>query len=285
VHLSVISFEIEFCEATLQNCCVIASSDAIRALSLRAELTIRSNLSIVSPVCPEKSCAMTAPVQYNPTCRVASRHDARRGDNGEVNPTFRGRILFGAFILVFALVSLWAALTLSTEGFYLLKDGTPPSCNINPFFSCGNVMQSDEAHAFFTVPNYFWGLIGWGVVAATGAGVLAGATYSRWYWRTFAVGMFAAWFFLMWLFVAAVYSIGFLCLYCMITWVTQSIMLWIVTPWLLREKLLFDNDRLARIGATVLPYAWLLPVVNLAVIALAIIAQFPLLVPMLINGY
>jgi hypothetical protein len=97
--------------------------------------------------------------------------------------------------------------------------------------------------------------------------------------------MFAAWFFLMWLFVAAVYSIGFLCLYCMITWVTQSIMLWIVTPWLLREKLLFDNDRLARIGATVLPYAWLLPVVNLAVIALAIIAQFPLLVPMLINGY
>jgi uncharacterized membrane protein len=207
------------------------------------------------------------------------------GDNGGVNPTFRGRFAFGAFILVFGLISVWAALTLSTEGYYLLKDGTQPSCNINPFFSCGNVMQSDEARAFFGVPNYFWGLIGWGVVAATGAGMLAGATYARWYWRAFAVGMFVAWFFLMWLFFAAVYDIGFLCLYCMITWTTQSIMLWIVLPWLLREKLLFDSERLSRIGAAILPFSWLLAVVNIAGIGLAIIAQFPLLVPMLLSGY
>ncbi len=60
MHLSVISFEISFCEAVLQICCVIASSDAIRVLSLRAELTIRSNLSISSPACPEKSCATNA---------------------------------------------------------------------------------------------------------------------------------------------------------------------------------------------------------------------------------
>lgn len=202
-----------------------------------------------------------------------------------MNPTFRGRYAFGAFILVFGLISVWAALTLSTEGYYLLKDGTQPSCNINPFFSCGNVMQSDEARAFFGVPNYFWGLIGWGVVSATGAGMLAGATYARWYWRAFTVGMFVAWFFLMWLFFAAVYDIGFLCLYCMVTWTTQSIMLWIVLPWLLREKLLFDSEKLSRIGAAILPYSWLLPLVNIAGIGLAIIAQFPLLVPMLLNGY
>ena len=177
-----------------------------------------------------------------------------------------------------------AALTLSTEGYYLLKDGTQPSCNINPFFSCGNVMQSDEARAFFGVPNYFWGLIGWGVVSAVGAAMLAGATFARWFWRAFAVGMFAAWFFLMWLFEHAVYEIGFLCLYCMATWATQTIMLWFVTPWLLREKLLFDSDRAARFGAAVLPYAWLLPVINLSAIALLIIQHFPLLLPLLLNG-
>lgn len=202
-----------------------------------------------------------------------------------MNPSFRGRIFFGTFILLFGLISVWAALTLSTEGYYLLKDGSEPSCNINPFFSCGSVMQSEASRAFFGVPNYFWGLIGWGVVSATGAAMLAGATFARWYWRAFTVGMFLAWLFLMWLFVAAVYQIGFLCLYCMITWTTQSIMLWVVLPWLLREKLLFDSDRLARIGAAILPYSWLLPVINLGAIALAIIAQFPLLVPMLINGY
>ena len=37
------------------------------------------------------------------------------GDNGSVNPTFRGRFAFGTFILVFGLISVWAALTLSTE--------------------------------------------------------------------------------------------------------------------------------------------------------------------------
>lgn len=207
------------------------------------------------------------------------------GDNEEVNPTFRGRIAFGIFILVLGLISAWAALTLSTEGYYLLKDGTEPSCNINPFFSCGNVMQSDEARAFFGVPNYFWGLIGWGVVSATGAAMLAGATFARWHWRAFAIGNFVAWFFLMWLFVSAVYQIGFLCLYCMVTWATQSTLLWILVPWLLREKLLVDNDRLSRIGGTLLPYSWVLVVANLGTIGIAIIAQFPLLVPMLINGY
>jgi len=145
-------------------------------------------------------------------------------------------------------------------------------------------MQTDEARAFFWVPNNIWGIICWVVVSATGAGMLAGATYARWYWRVFAVGMFFAWFFLMWLFFAAVYDIGFLCLYCMVTWTTQSIMLWIVLPWLLREKLLFDSEKLSRIGAAILPYSWLLAVVNIAGIALAIIAQFPLLVPLLLSG-
>ena len=201
-----------------------------------------------------------------------------------MNPDIRGRKFFGAFLLIFGLISLWAALTLSTEGYYLLKDGTQPSCNINPFFSCGNVMMSDEARAFFGVPNYFWGLIGWGVVSATGAVLLAGATLARWYWRAFAVGMFAAWFFLMWLFEHAVYEIGFLCLYCMVTWVTQTIMLWIVTPWMLREKLVVDSDRASRFGATILPYAWVLPVVNLATIALLIVQHFPLLLPLLLKG-
>ncbi len=192
--------------------------------------------------------------------------------------------MFGVFLLVFGLISVWGSITLATEGFWLLKDGQEPSCNINPFFSCGNVMQSDEAHAFFTVPNYFWGISGWSVVAATGAALLSGASFQRWWWRIFALGMVAAWGFLMWLFVQAVYEIGFLCLYCMLTWATQTIMMWIVLPWLFREKLLFDSAKLARFGERVLPYAWFMPVLNLGGIAIAIIEHFPMLLPTLLNG-
>ena len=196
----------------------------------------------------------------------------------------RGRIAIGWFLLVFGLLSLAAALTLSTEGYYLLKDGTQPSCNINPFFSCGNVMQSDEARAFFGIPNYFFGLIGWGVVSATGAAMLAGANFARWYWRSFLVGMFAAWGFLMWLFTEAVYQIGFLCLYCMATWTTQSIMLWVIVFWLLREKLLSKSKNLSVFGQKVLPFAWLVAFLNLSLIAIAIVIQFPKLVPLLLGG-
>jgi hypothetical protein len=70
----------------------------------------------------------------------------------------------------------------------------------------------------------------------------------------------------------------------MVTWVTQSIMLWIITPWLLREKLLVDNDAVSRVGGFVLPYAWVLAVINLAVIGLLIIERFPLLLPLLFSG-
>lgn len=206
------------------------------------------------------------------------------GDNDVVSPSLRGQKIFGTFLLVFGLISVWASITLATEGFWLLKDGTQPSCNINPFFSCANVMQSEAAHRFFSVPNYFWGISGWSVVAATGAALLGGATLPRWWWRTFTVGMIAAWSFLMWLFFQAVFEIGYLCLYCMLTWTTQSIMLWVIVPWLLREKLLFSNERLSRWGATLLPYSWFLPVMNIAVIAVAIIAQFPRLLPLLLGG-
>jgi uncharacterized membrane protein len=114
--------------------------------------------------------------------------------------------------------------------------------------------------------------------------MLAGANFARWYWRSFIVGMIAAWGFLMWLFTEAVYQIGFLCLYCMATWTTQSIMLWVIVFWLLREKLLSKSKNLSVFGQKVLPFAWLVAFLNLSLIAIAIVIQFPKLVPLLLGG-
>ncbi|PTW91554.1 putative membrane protein [Microbacteriaceae bacterium MWH-Ta3] len=257
--------------------------------------TIERALSLYPPPTPNVCCSgpdthkSDTISRHTPTFWANTGPKVRTAENLTcdtygVTIDFTHRTRIGLFIVAFALISWLAAITLGVEGYYLIKDGTQPSCNINPFFSCGNVMQSDEARAFWGIPNQFFGMTGYAIVGTVGAAVLAGATFARWFWRAFIIGLFAAWGFLMWLFTEAVFEIGFLCLYCMVVWITTTIMVWVLLPWLLKHGLLFDSDRARRIGGAVLPFSWAFVVVNLAVIALSIIAQFPLLLPLLLNG-
>lgn len=180
-------------------------------------------------------------------------------------------------MLVSGVISLVSAFELAREGYLLAAEGKTPSCDINPFFSCGNVMQSWQARVFLEAPNQLLGIAGFAVVTAIAVTLLTGAKFPRWFWRVFTVGVFAAWLFLMWLFHQAVFTIGFLCLYCMIVWVSHSILWWIFLPWAMSHGLLSAADWVRRLGRAILPYAWVFIVVNFAVIVLAIWVQFPLL--------
>jgi uncharacterized membrane protein len=185
-----------------------------------------------------------------------------------------------AFYLLLTGVSAWfAALTLAREGYLLALTGKAPSCDVNPFLSCGNVMQSWQATVFFDTPNQLLGIGGYALVATVGAALLAGATLRRWFWVFFTLGIFAAYAWLMWMFIQAVFMIGFLCLYCMIVWALHIPLVWIFLPWALKHGLLSSSPKLKRLGAAWLPYTWILIVINVAVIFLAILIQFPLLFP------
>jgi uncharacterized membrane protein len=181
------------------------------------------------------------------------------------------------FILLSGLGSWFAAFTLSREGYQLALTGATPSCDINPFFSCGNVMQSWQATLFFDAPNQLYGVAGFMVVATVGAAMLAGATMRRWFWVMFTLGIFAAYAWLMWMYVQAVFVIGFLCLYCIVVWAIHIPLFWIFLPWALKQGMLGSSPGVRKFGQAWLPYSWIVIVINYAVIGLSVMIQFPLL--------
>lgn len=182
-------------------------------------------------------------------------------------------------IALTGLVSLIAAFELVREGYLLAAEGRTPSCDINPFFSCGSVMESWQARVALDAPNQLFGVAGYAVVTTIGVAMAQGARFQRWFWQVTTAGLLAAWLFLMWLFVQAVFAIGILCLYCMVVWVAHTILWWIFLPWAMREKLIADSPTLSRWGATLLPYSWVPIAITFAVITLSIYVQFPLLFP------
>lgn len=139
-------------------------------------------------------------------------------------------------LLIGGLIGTAASIMLSVEVFNRLKDPSfVPVCNLNPILSCTSVADSDQAHAF-GFPNYFIGVAGYAAVATIGAGLLAGAKFKRWFWRSLAVGLLLATLFVTWLQFETLYRIGALCLFCMIAWAVTIPMFWYSTLYVLREK-------------------------------------------------
>ncbi|MFD4182302.1 vitamin K epoxide reductase family protein [Rhodococcus sp. NPDC058514] len=132
-------------------------------------------------------------------------------------------------LLIGGLVGLTAAFVLTVEKFSLATDSSYiPSCSLNPVLNCGSVMSTAQA-SVFGFPNSLLGIAGFAVVAATGAGLLAGARFARWYWLGLQLGVTAAVVFVHWLIAQSLYVIGALCPYCMVVWAVTVPIFWYVT--------------------------------------------------------
>ena len=132
-------------------------------------------------------------------------------------------------LLLGGLAGTAAAFALTVEKFSLLADSSyVPTCSLNPVLNCGSVMRTDQAEVF-GFPNPLLGLIGFPLVAATGAALLAGARLQRWYWvglqagATFGLGL------VLWLVFQSLYRINALCPYCMVVWAVTISVFWYVT--------------------------------------------------------
>ncbi len=110
-----------------------------------------------------------------------------------------------------------------------------PSCNINPFISCGSVMKTPQA-SLFGFPNSLLGILGFSIMLTAGMAELAGAKFKKWFWVTAEIGITLAVIFVYWLFYQSVYRIGALCPYCMVVWVVTIPMFWYLTLYNLEEK-------------------------------------------------
>lgn len=132
-------------------------------------------------------------------------------------------------LIIAGIIALLASILLTNEVFMRLKNPAyVPACNLNPIFSCTNVADSSQAHAF-GFPNYFLGIAGYAALTTVGVALLAGAKFKKWFWQVVQTGMVLAIAFITWLQFETLYRIGALCLFCMIVWAATMPAFWYTT--------------------------------------------------------
>ena len=92
-------------------------------------------------------------------------------------------------LIVTSLVSLAATIIIMVERAILTADPTyVTSCDINPWLSCGRVMQSWQAMTF-GFPNPLIGLVAFPMLITVGTALLAGGRFARWFWVLLNIGL------------------------------------------------------------------------------------------------
>ncbi|MDQ0756176.1 vitamin K epoxide reductase family protein [Arthrobacter sp. B3I4] len=159
--------------------------------------------------------------------------DARERDGsaaaaGRPEPTMTRDRPFAWLLLITGVVGWLASGTLVLEKLEVLKDPSHVTvCDVNPWISCGQVMQTWQS-SLFGFPNMFIGIVAFAVIITTAMGMLAGATFARWYWIGLQAGVTLGFAFVVWLWSQALYSIHILCPFCMIVWAAMiPLFIWV----------------------------------------------------------
>ena len=172
---------------------------------------------------PTPAATAAAPVADNATA-LTPRGTAPYPDERGVLARPAG---FAAMLLITSLIAIAATIIIIVERSILAADPTHrTSCDLNPWMSCGKVMQSWQAGTF-GFPNTYIGVVGFSVLITVAVALFAGARFARWFWLLMNLGILAGLGFAAWLWYAAVYDINTLCLYCMIVWamvIIQAVM-------------------------------------------------------------
>jgi uncharacterized membrane protein len=197
------------------------------------------------------------------TKNVPSSVDAAHKDEPAL-PGFARRIPFAITLITTGVIGWVAAGILILEKLELYQNPDHvTSCDINPWVSCGQVMETWQSE-LFGFPNPFIGLVGFTIIITTGMALLAGATFNRWYWAGLQAGVTLGAVFATWLWSQALFDIYILCLYCMIVWAAM-IPLFILTT----VRNLVHNVIPAPAALTRGVAAWVGPIIVVAYIAVA----------------
>lgn len=136
---------------------------------------------------------------------------------GALPPMTRNRPL-GWLLVVTGVVGWLASGTLVLEKLEVLKDPNHTTvCDVNPWISCGQVMQTWQS-SLFGFPNMFIGIVAFAITITVGMALLAGANFAHWYWLGLQAGVTLGFGFVVWLWSQALYVIHILCPFCMIVW-------------------------------------------------------------------
>lgn len=129
-----------------------------------------------------------------------------------------GHRRFGVLLVATGAIGWIASGILVLERLALYENpGHVTSCDVNPWVSCGRVMETWQSE-LFGFPNPLIGIVAFAVVITTGMVLLSGARPGRWYWLGLQAGVTAGTVFVIWLWSQALFAIYILCLYCIVVW-------------------------------------------------------------------
>lgn len=115
-------------------------------------------------------------------------------------------------------IGLVASFWQATERIHMLKyPAEPLSCNLSPIVDCGSVL-SNKAAAIFGPPNSFIGMVAFSLLFAWGVQRLSGGKWSKSVHYTVLFLSIILLMFSLWFFVASVYVIGKICIFCIFIW-------------------------------------------------------------------
>lgn len=181
---------------------------------------------------------------------------------------------FAISTILLGLLGLLAAFSLSVEKIHILtnKDATL-SCDLNPFISCGTVMQKAQA-SLFGFPNSFIGLMAFTAPIFVGFAILAGAKFKIWFWRLYLVGLTMGFIFVLWLFTQSTFVIHVLCPYCMVAWIAMIPLFWKTFLWAGAEGVIDVPVRTVGFFVRAADNAWIFTLVTEFLAAITIIIAF-----------
>ena len=181
---------------------------------------------------------------------------------------------FAISTILLGLLGLVAAFSLSVEKIHILlnKDAIL-SCDLNPFISCGTVMQKAQA-SLFGFPNSFIGLMAFTAPIFVGFAILAGAKFKMWFWRIYLVGLTMGLIFVVWLFTQSTFVIHVLCPYCMLAWLAMIPLFWKTFLWSAAEGVIDVPVRTVGFFVRAADNAWVFTLVTEFLAAITIIVVF-----------
>lgn len=128
------------------------------------------------------------------------------------------RAPFGIFLIVGSGIGFFASFALAAEKYEKLENPNAVlSCDFNPFFSCGSVMEHPESQ-LFGFPNQLLGIAAFIFPLLIGVLILAGTKLPGWVQIGLSIGLGLGVVLVMFLFYISIYAIGVGCPWCIVVW-------------------------------------------------------------------
>ncbi|MDQ1565096.1 MAG: hypothetical protein QOI14_2047, partial [Actinomycetota bacterium] len=185
-------------------------------------------------------------------------------------------LALGIFLILAGLAGLTASMNLTFDDVNSKTTGAAQSCDFSLFVQCSKNLGSWEG-SLFGFPNPLIGLGAFTVPLVIGIAILFGATFRRWFWIAFNLGVVFALAFVIFLIGTSIYVLGTLCLWCALVWTFTIPMFWSLSLYNLKTGNIRVSPRATKFFASALTWVPLITLVSYIVVAVLFQARLNVL--------